>query len=135
LGCVDDMLAIRRPGRIEAEVGDAAYRLSRGSHDEDATAVALRVKGDLLAISREGGLGVVPGRIREQVERLAAGDPLPEEVTPVADFLGIDKEVALWGEGREPLLTRQIGQLGEGCTYGSQPCLVAPPSLEGPVTG
>ena len=64
--------AVRRPGRVVAEVGQAPHRLAGRAHDEDAAAVALGAEGDLRAVGREGGLGVVVGRVRGQVDRRCA---------------------------------------------------------------
>src|SRR5262245_48573996 len=59
LGGAGDLLAVRRPGGVEAELGDAAYRLPFEPHEEDAAAIALRAEGDLEAIRGEGRLGSV----------------------------------------------------------------------------
>src|SRR4051794_34850676 len=45
-GRTEELPAVRRPGRVEAEAGDAAHRLAHQPHHEDASAVALRTEGD-----------------------------------------------------------------------------------------
>src|SRR5947207_5727494 len=67
----ENLFPVWRPRRIETEVSQAPDRLAAGSHNKDASTLALRAKGNLFAVRRERGLRVFrPGVLRE-IDRFA----------------------------------------------------------------
>ena len=75
-----DLLAVGRPGRVVAEVGESLHGLAGRAHDEDAAAVPVGAEGDALAVRREGRGGVRGRAVRGEVDRVAAPDPLQVDV-------------------------------------------------------
>ena len=71
-------------GGVVAGLRDLAARLAGRAHDEDPAALALGAEGDLRPVGREGGLGVVDGGVRSQVDGVGSAHALEMDVEVAA---------------------------------------------------
>jgi hypothetical protein len=78
-----DFLAVRRPGRVLAEIREAPDTFPGRAHNEDPAAETLGSKSDPLSVRRIGGLDIVDRIILGQVEGGFPAHPLEIDV-PVA---------------------------------------------------
>src|SRR6185503_13514991 len=94
-GGADHLPAVRRPGRVVAEVADAAHRLAGGSHDEEAAPLALGAEDDRRAVRGESRLRVRAGKIGREVLYGLAGDAPPVDVGAALLLDGVDEALGV----------------------------------------
>src|SRR5438034_1093684 len=85
-----EILPVRRPGRVEAEIRQSLNTLARRSHHEDASALPLGAEGDAFAVWGEGRLRVVRRGVLRQVNRILPAHTLQVDVPVSRQIAGVD---------------------------------------------
>ncbi len=116
-GAEDDFACVGGPRRVVALVGQPPDRLPGRAHDEDPAALALGAEGDLRPVGREGGLGVVDGGVRGQVDGVGSAHALEMDVE-VASVAPHEHERLAFGRdarvAERARLERELRERGHG---------------------
>ena len=109
LGRERDLLAVRRPRGIEADVGDAPDRFAGRAGDEDAADVVRLVKRDQRSVGREGRAAFVALRIVDDRRRVPAADALRVDVPAAVHADRVGDGAAVRRERRRRFLAGRFG--------------------------
>ena len=95
------------------KIGNPFNIFTAGTHNKDAPAVAFGTKSDVLAIGREGWLGVVRGRVLGEVHRILSADSLRVDIPVTRGAAGIDQRLTIRRQTWIEFLSRLVGELKE----------------------